>query len=77
MSDDPFEEVADAKRSLSDEAREGAARQRDLGKLTARERVDYLLDEGTFEEIGRLASPMPTTPETTDWVREDAPLTAS
>ncbi|WP_226041337.1 carboxyl transferase domain-containing protein [Natrinema sp. DC36] len=74
MSDDPFEEVADAKRSLSDEAREeAAARQRDLGKLTARERVDYLLDEGTFEEIGRLASPMPTTPETTDWVREDAP----
>jgi len=25
MSDDPFEEVADAKRSLSDEAREEAA----------------------------------------------------
>ncbi len=74
MSDDLFEEVADAKRSLSDEAREEAvARQRDLGKLTARERVDYLLDEGTFEEIGRLASPMPTTPETTDWEREDAP----
>jgi len=74
MSDDPFEEVADAKRSLSDEARaRRPPRQRDLGKLTARERVDYLLDEGTFEEIGRLASPMPTTPETTDWVREDAP----
>lgn len=27
-------------------------RQHALGKLTARERLDYLLDEGTFEEIG-------------------------
>ena len=24
------------------------------GKLTARERIDLLIDEGTFEEIGRL-----------------------
>ncbi|QLG47557.1 acyl-CoA carboxylase subunit beta [Natrinema halophilum] len=74
MTDDPFETIAEAKRALSDDAREEAvARQHELGKLTARERVDYLLDDGTFEEIGRLASPMPTTPETTDWEREDAP----
>ncbi|WP_254523288.1 acyl-CoA carboxylase subunit beta [Natrinema caseinilyticum] len=74
MTDDPFEEVAEAKRTVSDDAREEAvARQHELGKLTARERIDYVLDDGTFEEIGRLASPMPTTPETTDWEREDAP----
>lgn len=72
--EDPFEAVAEAKRRLSDEARERAVeRQHELGKLTARERIDYLLDDGTFEEIGRLAAPMPTTPETSDWEREDAP----
>ena len=27
-------------------------KQRDKGKLTARERLDALLDEGTFQEIG-------------------------
>ena len=27
-------------------------KQHDRGKLTARERIDYLLDEGTFQEIG-------------------------
>jgi propionyl-CoA carboxylase beta chain len=26
-------------------------------KLTARERVDYLMDEGSFEEIGVLVTP--------------------
>ncbi|WP_254762760.1 acyl-CoA carboxylase subunit beta [Natrinema marinum] len=72
--DDPFEYVAEAKRSLSDEAREDAVEsQHGLGKLTARERIDYLLDDGTFDEIGRLAAPMPTTPETVDWERDDAP----
>lgn len=61
--DDPFEDVAETKRALSDEARERAIeRQHDLGKLTARERIEYLLDDGTFEEIGRLVAPMPTTP---------------
>ncbi|WP_254529729.1 acyl-CoA carboxylase subunit beta [Natrinema gelatinilyticum] len=74
MTDDPFEDVAEAKRAVADDARgEAVARQHELGKLTARERIDYLLDDGTFEEIGRLASPMPTTPETTDWERADAP----
>lgn len=29
------------------------AKQHQKGKLTARERVDYLLDEGSFEEIGK------------------------
>ena len=28
------------------------ARQHDKGKLTARERLDVLLDDGSFEEIG-------------------------
>ena len=35
-------------------------------KLTARERVDYLLDEGSFEEIGILV-----THRTTDFGMED------
>ena len=26
--------------------------QHDAGKLTARERIDYLLDEGSFKEMG-------------------------
>lgn len=30
------------------------ARQHQQGKLTARERIDYLLDEGSFEEMGML-----------------------
>ncbi|WP_276259195.1 acyl-CoA carboxylase subunit beta [Haloglomus litoreum] len=73
-ADDPFEKVRRAHDALSDEAREAAvAYQHDLGKLTARERLDYLLDDGSFEEVGRLAAPMPTTPETVDWEREDAP----
>ncbi|ELY50932.1 acyl-CoA carboxylase subunit beta [Natronolimnohabitans innermongolicus] len=72
--DDPFAAVDAAKDELADETREDAvAYQHDLGKLTARERIDYLLDEDSFDEIGRLAAPMPTTPETTDWEREDAP----
>ncbi|MFW6448462.1 MAG: carboxyl transferase domain-containing protein, partial [Halobacteriota archaeon] len=29
-------------------------RQHERGKLTARERVDYLLDEGTFTEVDQL-----------------------
>ncbi len=42
-------------RRLKDRAGGGEARlqkQRDAGKLTARERIDALLDEGTFQEIG-------------------------
>jgi len=74
MSEDPAEDVREAKRAVGDEAREDAvAAQHAHGKLTARERVDYLFDDGTFDELGRLASPMPTTPETEGWEREDAP----
>ena len=37
--------------------RESVAKQRQKGKLTARERIDQLLDEGTFREIGMFARP--------------------
>ena len=33
---------------------EAIALQHELGKLTARERIDYLVDEGSFEELGSL-----------------------
>ena len=33
----------------------GVVRQRDRGKLTCRERIDLLLDEGSFREVGSLA----------------------
>ena len=33
----------------------GVVRQRDRGKLTCRERIDLLLDQGSFREIGSLA----------------------
>src|SRR5260221_1419994 len=36
---------------------ERIARQHDSGKLTARERIDLLIDEGTFCEIGIHAQP--------------------
>ncbi len=41
-------------------------RQHDGGKLTARERINFLLDEGTFEEIGALV-----THRTIDFGMED------
>ena len=66
--------VREAKRSVEDEGRPAAVEaQHDLGKLTARERVDYLCDEDSFEEVGQLGAPYPTTPEVFDWEREDAP----
>jgi len=69
-----LERMHEAKRSVGDEQRpEAVASQHEAGKLTARERIDYLLDDGTFEEIGRLGAPAPSTPETADWDREDAP----
>jgi acetyl-CoA carboxylase carboxyltransferase component len=44
--------------ALLDEARgEAVRRQHDRGKLTARERIALLVDEGTFREIGALARP--------------------
>jgi acetyl-CoA carboxylase carboxyltransferase component len=72
--DDLIERVREAKQAVSDEGRADAIEhQHAQGKLSARERVDYLCDEGTFDELGRLAAPAPTTPETQDWEREDAP----
>ncbi|WP_136715860.1 acyl-CoA carboxylase subunit beta [Halorientalis salina] len=72
--EDLIEQVRAAKAAVADAGREAAvASQHEAGKLTARERIDYLCDEGTFDELGQLASPAPTTPETVDWEREDAP----
>src|ERR1700716_1586009 len=34
---------------------EKVAKQRERGKLTVRERIDLLFDEGTFVELGQLA----------------------
>src|SRR3974390_158852 len=31
--------------------------QRELGKMSARERIEFLLDEGTFEETDKLVTP--------------------
>ena len=71
---DLIEEVRTAKERVGDAGRpEAVEKQHEADKLTARERVDYLCDDGSFDEIGRLAAPMPTTPETADWEREDAP----
>jgi acetyl-CoA carboxylase carboxyltransferase component len=69
-----IEQVRAAKRAVEDEGRpEAVERQHSHDKLTARERIEYLLDSGTFDEIGQLAAPAPTTPETQDWERADAP----
>ena len=48
-------------RSLSEASLEGGgaeriARQHDAGKLTARERLELLLDAGSFEEVGQLVT---------------------
>lgn len=69
-----LERIKETKRAMSDEGRPDAVEQmHQKGALTARERIDYLCDEGTFDEIGQLAAPGPSTPETVDWTREDAP----
>ncbi len=53
-----YETVQDARARLMDANREDAVqRQHALGKLTARERIDELTDEGTFREIGALVRP--------------------
>jgi acetyl-CoA carboxylase carboxyltransferase component len=52
-----YEAVAVAQSMALDEARPAAVeRQHDRGKLTARERIDALIDPGSFIEYGRLAS---------------------
>ncbi len=61
MSDDKTWETELAKlRVLEAEARQGGGaerlqKQRDAGRLTARERIDYLLDPKSFVELGMLA----------------------
>ena len=40
---------------LNDPADPGVARQKSRGKLTCRERITLLLDEGSFREIGSVA----------------------
>jgi propionyl-CoA carboxylase beta chain len=58
------EDVAARKRAVLDDARQDALEgQRSRGKLTARERVERLVDPGSFSELGQLAHP-----------RSDAPL---
>jgi acetyl-CoA/propionyl-CoA carboxylase carboxyl transferase subunit len=51
-----MDESIDELRKLRDEARKGGGEERiekqhDRGKLTARERIDYFLDDGTFTEF--------------------------
>jgi acetyl-CoA carboxylase carboxyltransferase component len=68
------ERLAAAKADVDDAGRADAVEyQHDLGKLTARERIEYLCDADSFTEYGKLAAPAPSTPETQDWEREDAP----
>jgi acetyl-CoA carboxylase carboxyltransferase component len=69
-----LERIEAAKHAVSNEGRPDAVEQmHEQGALTARERVEYLCDDDTFDEIGQLAAPGPSTPETVDWTREDAP----
>ncbi|WP_159898534.1 acyl-CoA carboxylase subunit beta [Salinirussus salinus] len=69
-----LERVQAAKRDITDEARpKQVKKQHENGKLTARERLEYLFDGGTYMEFGQLAAPHPATPEIHDWEREDAP----
>lgn len=57
-TDGRIERVRRLRAEVLDEHRPSAVdRQHRLGKLTARERVDGLLDPGTFTEIGRLVQP--------------------
>jgi acetyl-CoA carboxylase carboxyltransferase component len=52
------EDVARSHEELYDDARPAAVeRQHSLGKLTARERVELLLDEGSALEVGALVTP--------------------
>lgn len=68
------ERLREAKQAVTDEGREKAIdKQHEAGKLSARERIAYLCDEDSFREFGQLAAPAPSTPETVDWEREDAP----
>ncbi|MEO1255449.1 MAG: carboxyl transferase domain-containing protein, partial [Bacteroidota bacterium] len=54
-------EKIDRLESMNEQALKGGgedriAKQHEKGKLTARERIDLLLDEGSFEEIGKFVT---------------------
>lgn len=56
------QEIYDERRAAHDAQRPHAvAQQRKLGKLTARERIQLLVDPGSFDEIGILARPSSDT----------------
>jgi acetyl-CoA carboxylase carboxyltransferase component len=57
-SHDLLQKVQTARKAVSDEGRPGAvAKRHDQGLLTARERIEGLLDEGSFREMGALVQP--------------------
>jgi propionyl-CoA carboxylase beta chain len=54
--------IAAKRRAVGDEARAAAiAKQRRFGKLSARERIAMLADDGGFQEFGALVEPAPAT----------------
>ncbi|HEX4978469.1 MAG TPA: acyl-CoA carboxylase subunit beta [Acidimicrobiales bacterium] len=60
MADHSMSERLDDLRARKDQARvpgseRSIKRQHDRGKMTARERIEYLLDEGSFQELDMLA----------------------
>lgn len=62
-----LDEVEAARALRDDSARpDRVARQHDLGKMTARERIAHLLDPGSFEETGALVEPGRHTMDTAD-----------
>jgi acetyl-CoA carboxylase carboxyltransferase component len=66
MSDHPMQDRLEDLRQRKEQARHAGSpasveRQHAKGKLTARERIDYLLDEGTFQELDMLARHRATT----------------
>jgi len=53
----PLDRLADLRRRADlGGGEDRLARQREAGKLTARERIDALFDPGTFEELGKLVT---------------------
>src|SRR3954451_8172389 len=60
MSDHPMTELLDELAKKKEQALHAGSesavqRQHDRGKMTARERIEYLLDEGSFQELDMLA----------------------
>ncbi len=53
LNEDPEDELAQRRQeTLRGGGEERIESQHDKGKLTARERLDYFLDQGTFREVG-------------------------